>query len=223
MADISKEIQDFKTAVYGEEVRGSMISLAEKVNREVETNTGDVNQAVTGANNAAAGARAATEKTLVAADIAGTAATNANAAAKNASETRQDILDRLAAGEFKGSKGDTGQRGPEGAQGGVGPQGQQGTKGDTGMQGIQGKTGAQGTKGDTGEQGSQGGKGDKGDRGAQGESGVMTPTSGMFSLFLDSATGDLYADYPDGESPPAFEYDTITGDLYYVTGDDANG
>ena len=34
MADIRKEIQDFQDAVYGEEVRGSMISLAEKVNRE---------------------------------------------------------------------------------------------------------------------------------------------------------------------------------------------
>ena len=34
MADISKEIQDFKNAVYGEEVRGSMISLAEKLNKE---------------------------------------------------------------------------------------------------------------------------------------------------------------------------------------------
>ncbi len=36
MADISKEIQDFREAVYGEEVRGSMISLAEKVNAESE-------------------------------------------------------------------------------------------------------------------------------------------------------------------------------------------
>lgn len=42
MADISKEIQDFREAVYGEEVRGSMISLAEKVNGEVEDNTDKV-------------------------------------------------------------------------------------------------------------------------------------------------------------------------------------
>ena len=34
MADISKEIKDFKDAVYGEEVRGAMISLAEKLNKE---------------------------------------------------------------------------------------------------------------------------------------------------------------------------------------------
>lgn len=40
MADISKEIQDFAEAVYGEEVRESMISLAKKINGEVEENTG---------------------------------------------------------------------------------------------------------------------------------------------------------------------------------------
>ena len=34
MADISKEIRDLQDAVYGEEVRGSFISLAEKVNTE---------------------------------------------------------------------------------------------------------------------------------------------------------------------------------------------
>lgn len=64
-------------------------------------------------------------------------------------------------------------------------------------------------KGDTGATGATG---------AQGASGVMAPSSGMFSLFLDPATGDLFADYPSGESPPAFEYDAKTGNLYYVTG-----
>ena len=39
MADISKEIQAFQDAEYGEEVRGSMISLAEKVNDEVVKGT----------------------------------------------------------------------------------------------------------------------------------------------------------------------------------------
>ena len=50
MADISKEINDFRTAVYGRDVRNSMISLAEKVNDEVETNTTHVDEAVTTAN-----------------------------------------------------------------------------------------------------------------------------------------------------------------------------
>lgn len=66
----------------------------------------------------------------------------------------------------------------------------------------------------------RGEKGEKGDKGEQGASGVMAPASGMFSLFLDPANGDLYADYPDGETPPAFQYDASSGNLYYLTGDD---
>lgn len=37
MADISKEIRDFKQAIYGEEVRGSMVTMAEKLNKEIST------------------------------------------------------------------------------------------------------------------------------------------------------------------------------------------
>lgn len=164
LADIRKEIQDFQEAEYGEEVRGSMISLAEKINKEVENNTGVANTAASNANNAASSARSAEGKALVAADTAKTAATNANTAAANAEKSRNDLAARVAAGEFKGDKGATGDQGP------------------------------------------------------QGKSGVMVPTAGMFSLYLDPATGNLYADYPDGEAPPAFEYDAATGNLYYVTG-----
>ena len=57
----------------------------------------------------------------------------------------------------------------------------------------------------------------KGERGPQGESGVMAQSSGMFSLYLDPATGDLYADYPDEDHPPQFEYESSTGNLYYIT------
>ncbi len=39
MANISKEIKAFKEAMYGEEIRGSMISLANNVNEEVEKGT----------------------------------------------------------------------------------------------------------------------------------------------------------------------------------------
>lgn len=164
MADIKKEIQDVREAEYGEEVRGSIISLAEKINHEVENNTGTADAAAANANNAAASARSAEGKALVSADTARTAATNANAAAANAEKARNDLAARVAAGEFKGDPGETGGPGP------------------------------------------------------QGKSGVMVPTTGMFSLYLDPATGNLYADYPDGENPPAFEYDSATGNLYYVTG-----
>lgn len=64
----------------------------------------------------------------------------------------------------------------------------------------------------------RGERGYTGATGPQGQSGVMVPTSGMFSLYLDPKTGDLYAEYPTGETPPQFEYDADTGDLYYVTG-----
>lgn len=174
MADISKEIWDFRSAIYGEEVRGSMISLAEKLNNEVSENTvianvaaNIANAAAENANKAAGNAEAAKAEALVAADVADTAATNANAAAANTEAARNDLERRVAEGEFKGEKGD------------------------------------------------------KGDKGDQGESGVMAPSSGMFSLFLDPESGNLYADYPDGENPPAFQYDETTGNLYYLTGEDA--
>ncbi|WP_349667037.1 hypothetical protein [Lacrimispora sp.] len=110
MADISQEINDFQNAVYGEEVRGSLISLAEKVNEEVEENTTTAMEAAAAANTAAGTANTA-------AGAANIAAGNANDAAESAAETRQDILNRLAEGEFKGEKGDTGNTGPQGQSG----------------------------------------------------------------------------------------------------------
>lgn len=47
MADISKEINDFQNAVYGEEVRGSLISLAQKVNADGENALSEVAEQVT--------------------------------------------------------------------------------------------------------------------------------------------------------------------------------
>lgn len=66
MADISQEINNFKNAIYGEEVRGSMISLAEKLNQEVENNTqntttmiGQAQEALNAANQASQAAEKA--------------------------------------------------------------------------------------------------------------------------------------------------------------------
>ena len=42
MADISGEIKKFQTAVYGEEVRGAMVDLCEKVNHETEAGTSTI-------------------------------------------------------------------------------------------------------------------------------------------------------------------------------------
>lgn len=51
MADITQEIQAFEDAVYGEEVRGSMISLAEKVNAEASKAQADAADVVKRANS----------------------------------------------------------------------------------------------------------------------------------------------------------------------------
>ena len=80
MADISKEINDFRVAVYGRDVRESMISLAEKVNEEVETNTTHVDEAVTTANGASQKATKASEEVQKAITEANTTLQEANAA-----------------------------------------------------------------------------------------------------------------------------------------------
>lgn len=165
MADISQEVKSFRDAVYGEEVRGSMISLAEKLNTEVENNTKSANTAAENANSAATKANDAANSAGSVISLANTAANNATNAAADANAVKEDILARLEAGELKGEKGDTGDRGPKG------------------------------------------------------ESGVTAPSAGMFSLYLDQETGNLYAEYPDGSNPPVFEYDQVTGNLYYVTDD----
>ena len=76
------------------------------------------------------------------------AAGSAAAAAKKLKE----LQDGIAAGDFKGEKGDTGARGPKGE---TGPQGPKGDKGDTGPQGPVGATGPQGPKGETGPAGKE--------------------------------------------------------------------
>lgn len=57
-------------------------------------------------------------------------------------------------------------------------------------------------------------KGDKGD------SGVSTPLTGFFTMYVDESTGDLYA-VSQTDMSDAFEYDATTGDLYYLTEDGA--
>lgn len=78
--------------------------------------------------------------------------------------------------------------------------------------GLTGPTGPQGTAGAQGPQGPQGIQGPKGDTGA---SGVIGTAQGLFALEVDS-NGDLYLLYEDGTTPPTFEYDSATGNLYYV-------
>jgi hypothetical protein len=64
MADISQEIANFQSASRGEEVRDSMVSLANKLNGEVETNTRSVQDMTVGASTLAPGSQATAEKTI---------------------------------------------------------------------------------------------------------------------------------------------------------------
>lgn len=89
MADIRNEIQNFRSARRGKEVRGSMISLAEKINNESA-------DAKTAALKAAADAGAAASNASYAVNQANTAAQNANTAA-------QDIQIKADRGDFTGT------------------------------------------------------------------------------------------------------------------------
>ena len=62
--------------------------------------------------------------------------------------------------------------------------------------------------------GKEGPIGPVGPVGPPGESGITTPVSGFYTLSVDD-NGDLWAYYEDAGDPPAFEYDSETGNLYY--------
>ena len=86
MADISKEIQAFRNAIYGEEVRGSMISLAEKVNQE--------------STNAKTASAQSAQSAAASVQLANVAVGRADTAAENANDAAQDIQERADRGEF---------------------------------------------------------------------------------------------------------------------------
>lgn len=60
--------------------------------------------------------------------------------------------------------------------------------------------------------GRDGEKGDKGDTGNT----ISVPVSGLFNMGVDS-DGNLWVYHSDSDNAPDFEYDSATGDLYYVT------
>ena len=61
-------------------------------------------------------------------------------ATKRVNDISETLETKLANGELKGEKGDTGPQGEQGTKGDTGPQGEQGPKGDTGIQGPQGSS-----------------------------------------------------------------------------------
>lgn len=59
--------------------------------------------------------------------------------------------------------------------------------------------------------GHDGEKGEKGDTGNT----ISVPVSGLFNLGVD-ADGNIVASYNDSGTAPKFEYDKVTGNIYYV-------
>lgn len=87
MADISKEIENLRSAVKGKEVRGSLIAVAEKVNSEVEENTVHVDAAVGIADEASQTAQQAAAAAQQAIKQANETLGVANAAKESAQES----------------------------------------------------------------------------------------------------------------------------------------
>ena len=59
--------------------------------------------------------------------------------------------------------------------------------------------------------GRDGDKGDKGDTGST----VSVPVSGLFNMGVD-ADGNLWVYHSDSDKIPEFQYDSSTGNLYYI-------
>lgn len=60
--------------------------------------------------------------------------------------------------------------------------------------------------------GRDGEKGEKGDTGST----ISVPVSGLFNMSVD-ADGNLWVYHSDSDKVPDFEYDSASGNLYYVT------
>lgn len=62
---------------------------------------------------------------------------------------------------------------------------------------------------------SNGRDGEKGEKGDTGNT-ISVPVSGLFNMGVDS-DGNLWVYHSDSDKVPDFEYDSSTGNLYYVT------
>ena len=57
--------------------------------------------------------------------------------------------------------------------------------------------------------------GDKGDKGGTGNT-MSVPVSGLFNMVVGS-DGNLWVYHSDSDKIPEFQYDSSTGNLYYIT------
>ena len=185
MANIQSFLNKIKSAIYGEEVRGSIVSAIEAMNEEsssAEQNTSTIVSKINASTASATGTEEGTSPTVRIDDQG----------------TKFEFVFTIPKGDIgpqgpqgpQGEKGDTGPQGPQGIQGEVGPQGEKGEVGPQGPQGIQGEVGPQGEKGDTGPQGPQGETGPQGPQGLQGPQGEVGPQGKPF-IIMGSAYSTL--------------------------------
>ena len=203
MASIQSFLNKIKSAIYGEEVRGSIVSAIEAMNEEsssAEQNTSTIVSKINASTASATGTEQGTSPTVRIDDQG----------------TKLEFVFTIPKGDTgpqgpqgpQGEKGDTGPQGPQGIQGEVGPQGIQGEVGPQGPQGIQGEVGPQGEKGDTGPQGPQGEVGPQGPQGLQGPQGEAGPQGKPF-IIMGSAYSTL-------EELQETVTDPEIGDMYNV-------
>ena len=138
MADISKELEVWRTARYGREVRQAQIDLSNKLNQEVEAGTKVIKnyEAAEAARVAAENQRVKNENARAAAETARAKAETARqqaeekrqddfatsqkaseAAAKKAEDIAAEVEEKLENGDFIGPQGPQGEQGPQGNPG----------------------------------------------------------------------------------------------------------
>lgn len=112
MANIVEKIRQIRQAVYGKDVRESIASSLEEMNKDNVEAVQSANTAVSSANIAIESANAAKENADIAAENANNAKRNAdvatqgaNDAARSANDIANELNRKLAAGELKGDPG----------------------------------------------------------------------------------------------------------------------
>lgn len=110
MADISKELEAWRTARYGKDVRQAQIDLSNKLNSEVEKNTETV-------SHWADETKVSAEYAKAQGQYAAEQGKRAEAAANAANTTAEELLERAEAGEFDGPPGPAGPAGADGKDG----------------------------------------------------------------------------------------------------------
>lgn len=201
LADISKEIEAWRSARYGKDVRQAQIDLSNKLNKEVETNTDKVNEtekqikAAEAARVTAETARVNAEKGRATAETARVNAEKSRVTAENnrvSAEKARESAENNRAEEYKKIK----------------------TKSNEVIEAIEEVTDEVQKKLDNGDFiGPPGPQGIQGEKGDQGNPGVVTQISpGMFALEVDNGHLMLIHN-DDDEAPPLSIQD---GHLYYL-------